>query len=113
MSESIIQVNHLSKKFRIGASQAGYKTFREALIDTASYPIRQAKRLIKPSAAKKKEDNLIWALKDVSFEIQPGEVVGLIGRNGAGKSTMLKNPLSNHRANRGHYGSLRKGWLPP
>ncbi len=33
MTESIIQVSHLSKKFRIGASQSGYKTFREALID--------------------------------------------------------------------------------
>jgi len=39
---------------------------------------------------KKKEKNEFWALTDVSFKVKKGEVIGLIGSNGAGKSTMLK-----------------------
>jgi ABC-type multidrug transport system ATPase subunit len=32
----------------------------------------------------------VWAAREVSFEVQPGEVVGFIGRNGAGKTTVMR-----------------------
>src|SRR5205823_5120363 len=57
---------------------------REALMDILAAPFR---RLGRPRLAAADD---FWALRDVSFEVQQGEVLGIIGRNGAGKSTALK-----------------------
>jgi len=69
------------------------------------------------SSANYGDSPFIGALKDVSFEVKGGEVVGLIGRNGTGKSTLLKilaRINASHRRTRGSSRPRRAagiGWL--
>jgi len=80
---SIIEVSGLSKQYRIG-TKLPYKTFRETLMNVITSPAK----LFKGNGSR--ENNTIWALKDVSFDVHEGEVLGIIRRNGTGETTLLK-----------------------
>jgi lipopolysaccharide transport system ATP-binding protein len=86
MNDIAIRVENLGKRYRIG-EVVGYKTLRDTLAGGAAALLHRS-RPATPGDSNR--TSFIWALKDVSFEVKQGEVVGIIGSNGAGKSTVLR-----------------------
>jgi len=81
MSEIAIQFEHVSKRFRLGENFDSLRDLVPALV----------RQTFGRSPAATKVEREFWALKDICLTVQKGETLGVIGHNGAGKSTMLKH----------------------
>lgn len=93
--ENMIEVQNVSMRFNLGIEK-GF-SLKQGFVD-----------FFKRKKDKKKK-NEFWALKDVDYKIKKGEVVGFIGSNGAGKSTMLKVVAGVMKPTKGHvkvYGNI-------
>ena len=90
MSDLAIRCEGIAKQYRIGERES-YRALRDALTDAVTAPFRRVRAALQGGNGRPSSGPAtIWALKDVSLEIRQGEVVGIIGRNGTGKSTLLK-----------------------
>ena len=78
-----ICVRNPGKKYQLGGSQEKYLALRDATINSVKAPFKRFHRAPPPAKG-------FWTLKDVSFDVEQGEVVGIIGRNSVGKLTLQK-----------------------
>jgi lipopolysaccharide transport system ATP-binding protein len=85
---TVVRFANISKQYRIGQTRTSL--------------LQMLRNALSLGGGKIQNDQVLWALRDVSFEVAPGETLGLVGSNGAGKTTILKvlanitHPTSGH-----------------
>ena len=116
--QTVIKVENISKCYRIGLKENMHDTLAKTAFDLIKSPLsnyRKYRSLYEFDDSELNTGNnagIIWALKNVSFEVKEGEIVGIIGLNGSGKSTLLKilskiaEPTNGYAEIRGKVSSL-------
>lgn len=101
MGEVVIKVENVSKQYRLG--QVGTGTVSHDLNRWWAKLTGKEDPTLKigdlNDRTSKGESDFVWSLKDINFEINKGDSVGIIGRNGAGKI----DPYLKYYRNDGHY----------
>lgn len=107
-----IEVENLSKRYFVGRSiETRQTTWSKSLLRSLVGPAKRFRAAIQGKNVFAGDQEL-WSLRDVSFEVKEGAIVGIIGANGSGKSTLLKilshitHPTSGVARIRGAVGSL-------